>query len=166
VTFRKAYLSPRNYALRPVGLLRGERRHRKAQVVNASLHHRRIEGIDHTTLIVEVEQSAFEEDLVPGADGDGIRVGVKLANRERCEIGDFDRIALDRTLRPGERTVVGKDVVIPSRRGGQEVAFLKLDLVFENRYWFEQHPRIQSRPFFAPVNGDSVGPTGPAPPSA
>jgi len=160
VTFRKAYLSPRNYALRPVGLLRGERRNRKAQVRNASLHHRRTGGIDQMTLTVELEQSAFAEDLVPGADGVGIYLGVKLANREQCEIGDFDRLALDRVLRAGERIVITKDIVIPSRRGGQEVAFLKLDLVFENRYWFEQHPRIQSRPFFAPVDATTAGSTG------
>ena len=81
----------------------------------------------------------------------GIRVGIKLADKNKSEVADFGRIFFDQALQPNETVRLTKMLRFDEVEELDRVAYLKIDLVFENRFWFEQNLEIQSRPYYLEV---------------
>ncbi|MFQ5672433.1 MAG: radical SAM protein [Nitrospinales bacterium] len=155
VDFAPAYLSPKNYHLLPESdRARGRKAERKAQIVHAKATPEAIGLGEPFTLEVEVLQNVFKEPIPVSPKDGGIRVGVKLAgeNKEEMEEPGFtERLLFEKPLAPGERVTLARKLTLPETVDRDSVRFLKIDLVMEHKFWFEQNMEIQSRPYFLPV---------------
>jgi len=148
-TFLPSYLSPGNAHLKPSFTpTRGEQSKKTVQVLGAKI----LRGPDlgKETFILEVYllQNLFRDPLPPVRGTRGIRLGVKLADRDKREVGDFARILWDRPIQPGERVTLREEFPMPSAEIRGKTAFFKIDLIAEGLFWFEQGLETQSRPFF------------------
>jgi MoaA/NifB/PqqE/SkfB family radical SAM enzyme len=151
-TYRQAYLSPKNYDLRPKETeLRGHHKDKKSQIQNAALDCQEIEIGTECNLTVDVVQNAFTEEMPASSETGGIRVGIKLADKDKSEVADFSRIFFDKALQPNDVVHLTKRLCFDEVEEIERVAFLKIDLVFENRFWFEQNLEIQSNPYYLGV---------------
>jgi hypothetical protein len=150
--YRPAYLSPKNYDLRPKETeLRGHHSDKKSQIQKAELDCQEIELGTECKLTVDVIQNAFSEEMPASSETGGIRVGIKLADKDQNEVADFGRIFFDKALQPNETVRLTKGLRFDEVEELDRVAYLKIDLVFENRFWFEQNLEIQSRPYYLEV---------------
>jgi pyruvate-formate lyase-activating enzyme len=151
-SYRPAYLSPKNYDLRPKETeLRGHHSDKKSQIQKAELDCQEIELGTECKLTVDVIQNAFSEEMPASSETGGIRVGIKLADKDQNEVADFGRIFFDKALQPNETSRLTKGLRFDEVEELDRVAYLKIDLVFENRFWFEQNLEIQSRPYYLEV---------------
>lgn len=151
-SYRPAYLSPKNYDLRPKETeLRGHHSDKKSQIQKAELDCKEIEIGAEYNLIVDVIQNAFSEEMPGSSDSGGIRVGIKLVDEDKVEVADFERIFFDKALQPNETVQLTKKLRFDGVEDLDRVAYLKIDLVYENRFWFEQNLEIQSRPYYLDV---------------
>lgn len=151
-SYRPAYLSPKNYDLRPKETeLRGHHSDKKSQIQKAELDCQDIELGTECKLTVDVIQNAFREEMPASSETGGIRVGIKLADKNKSEVADFGRIFFDKALQPDETVRLTKGLRFDEVEELDRVAYLKIDLVFENRFWFEQNLEIQSNPYYLAV---------------
>jgi len=151
-SYRPAYLSPKNYDLRPKETeLRGHHTDKKSQIQKAELDCQEIDLATECNLTVDVIQNAFSEEMPASSETGGIRVGIKLADKNQSEVADFGRIFFDKALQPNETVQLSKRLRFDEVEELDRVAYLKIDLVFENRFWFEQNLEIQSRPYYLGV---------------
>ena len=148
-SYRSAYLSPKNYDLRPIEAdLRGHHKNKKSQIQKAELSHKETKsGVDYI-LTLEVIQNAFTEEMPASSESGGIRVGIKLVDADKKELADFDRIFLKKAMQPNEVVKLTKKLHFDGIKEIDRIAYLKIDLVYENRFWFEQNLEIQSQPYF------------------
>ena len=151
-TFVSPYLSPANYDLRASSqVVRGGRKNKKTQILSAKVTPVAIHMAEKFTLEVEVINSAFKNEIPASGKNSGVRVGIKLADKNKNEITDFERISFSKPLRPGEKIFLKKEMVFNQNKNVEETVFFKIDLVMEHQFWFEQNLEIQSVPYFVEV---------------
>ena len=150
--YEPAYVSPKNAHLRPTSdLMRGERDEKKSQVVNAKITPAAVSADEPFTLELELVQNVYTEEIPVSSPDAGIRVGIKLADQEKNELEDFGRMLFDKPFKPGEKIRLAGEFSLSRSANIEHVAYLKIDMLLENHYWFEQNMEIQSRPYFVPI---------------
>ena len=151
-TFASPYLSPANYDLRATSqVIRGGGKNKKTQILSAKVTPAAIDLAENFTLEVEVINSAFKNEIPVSGKNSGVRVGIKLADKNKNELTDFERILFNKPLGPGENVNLKKEMVFHQNKNLEKTVFFKIDLVMEHQFWFEQNLEIQSIPYFVEV---------------
>ncbi len=159
--FMPAYLSPNNYDLKPKEKkTRGGKDNRKSQIVRAEIVSGKVSLEEPFRLEVEAIQNIFTEAIPPSPKDSGIRLGIKVADKDKKEMGDLGRILFEKEFNPGETMTFSKEFSFPHDLKVEDVAYLKLDFLLEGKFWFEQNMEIQSQPYFLEIEfkKETVGP--------
>lgn len=151
-SFAHAHVSASNAHLQPTTeRTRGERTDKKSPVVAARISPVQVGCDEPFTLEIDLVQNVFSEVIPVSPPDTGIRVGIKLADMEKNELGDFGRILFDTPLHPGEQITLTREFALSRNIDLEKLVYLKIDLLLEHQYWFEQNMEIQSRPYFLPI---------------
>ncbi|MEC7641229.1 MAG: radical SAM protein [Nitrospinota bacterium] len=153
--FIPAYISPKNYSLLPgTKNTRGRKSDQKSQVVNANVSPSVVQRGENFTLKVEVIQNIFKEPIPPSPKDKGIRIGIKFADKNKKELEEPNfsgRLLFEKPLAFGEKVKLVKTFPFPEITDYGRVGFLKIDLLMEHEFWFEQNMEIQSLPYFLEI---------------
>lgn len=150
--FAPAFVSASNAHLQPTAdKVREVKTDKKSQVVAARITPVSVSNDEPFTLEIDLVQNVFTEEIPVSSPDGGIRVGIKLADQEKNELGDFGRILFDKPFKPGEKITLTQQFSLSRNIDLEKLAYLKIDLVLEHQYWFEQNAEIQSQPYFLPI---------------